>query len=149
MLVLFDPGIVLYLKAFENSTSYLMLFSSLSFLMASWARAEIIVFIIVSFLYLFLVKQKERFKKLFYFAGPIIFIIILVGLYIYLTGNSTIKAHLRLNEFVTRLLYFYVQYKEPFAIPLKMKPFCIETKWSDYLFQPPGPMPGWWLSEHY
>jgi 4-amino-4-deoxy-L-arabinose transferase-like glycosyltransferase len=104
-------GLYLYLKAFESSTSYLMLFSSLSFLMASWARAEILVFIVVSLLYLLLVKQKERFKKLFYFAGPIIFIIILIGLYIYLTRNSTIKAHLRINEFVTRLLYFYVQYK--------------------------------------
>ncbi len=80
--------------------------------MATWARMEVFLFIVVSLLYLLFVKQKKRTKKFIYFAMPIIFVMILVVLYIYITGNSTIKAHLRFNELVDRLVFFYVQYKQ-------------------------------------
>jgi 4-amino-4-deoxy-L-arabinose transferase-like glycosyltransferase len=105
-------GLTFYVKAFENNTSYQMLFSSLSFLMASWARMEIFLFIVVSLLYLLLVKQEERIKKFIYFAIPIFFIMILIGLIIYLTGNRSIMAHLRINELLDRLVFFYIQYQQ-------------------------------------
>jgi 4-amino-4-deoxy-L-arabinose transferase-like glycosyltransferase len=105
-------GLYFYVRASENShsTSYQMLFSSLSFLMAAWARIEVSLFIVVSLLYLLLVNQKERIKKFIYFAMPLIFIIILLALYIYIFRESTLKTHLRFNLFFDRLIFFYVQY---------------------------------------
>ena len=63
-------GLYFYVKAFENTTSYLMLFSSLSFLMASWARMEVFLFIVVSLLYLLLVKQKATNQETCLFCRP-------------------------------------------------------------------------------
>ena len=104
-------GLYYYLKASEGNTSYQMLFSSLSFLMAAWARIEIFLFIVVSLLYLLFVKQEKRVRKFIYFAGPIIFLMSVLGLYLYINRNSTLMIHLRFNEFVDRLVFFYVQYK--------------------------------------
>jgi 4-amino-4-deoxy-L-arabinose transferase-like glycosyltransferase len=105
-------GLYFYVKASEKNTSYQMLFSSLSLLMATWARMEVFLFVAVSLLYLIFVKQKDRIKKFTYFAIPLIILMILVVLYTYITRNSTIMAHLRFKELVDRLVLFYVQYKQ-------------------------------------
>ncbi|MBI4768127.1 MAG: glycosyltransferase family 39 protein [Deltaproteobacteria bacterium] len=104
-------GLFCYLKASEDNISYQMLFSSLSFLMAAWARIEVFLFIALSFLYLLFVKQENRIRKLIYFAGPLIFFLSGIGLYIYINRDSALMAHLRFKEFVDRLVFFYVQYK--------------------------------------
>lgn len=104
-------GLYYYLKASEGDTSYPMLFSSLSLLMAAWARIEIFLFIVVSLLYLLLVKQEKQIRKFIYFAGPLIFFMSVLGLYLYINRNSTLMIHLRFNEFIDRLVFFYIQYK--------------------------------------
>ncbi|MEW6185252.1 MAG: glycosyltransferase family 39 protein [Thermodesulfobacteriota bacterium] len=100
-----------FIKALENGPSYLMLLSSLSFLMASWARAEVLLFFGISFLYLLLIQQEGRVKKFSYFAGPILLFLAFFGFYSYLIPKSSFKAHLRFTEFVDRLLFFHGQYQ--------------------------------------
>ncbi|MBW1716335.1 MAG: glycosyltransferase family 39 protein [Deltaproteobacteria bacterium] len=63
-------GLYLFVSQLDKRNRLYLLLSSLSFLMATWARAEAILFIIVSCLYMLLVKQERKLEKLVIFIMP-------------------------------------------------------------------------------
>jgi 4-amino-4-deoxy-L-arabinose transferase-like glycosyltransferase len=63
-------GLYLFVSQLDKRNRLYLLLSSLSFLMATWARAEAILFIIVSCLYILLVKQERKLEKLAIFIMP-------------------------------------------------------------------------------
>jgi len=71
-------GLYLFVNQLDKKNNIYLLISSLCFLMATWARAEGVLFIAVSFVFILLAKQDKKFEKLFVFAIPVIAIILLI-----------------------------------------------------------------------
>jgi len=67
-------GLYLFVRQIDNKNNLCLLLSSLSFLMATWARVEGILFVVVSCVYILLVKQDRKFEKLLIFTMPVIVI---------------------------------------------------------------------------
>ena len=73
-------GIYLFATAIKNEKrAFLLIFSNVSFLIAGFARFEIIIYIIGSIIYILFFENK-KFKKIFFFIFPAIGLIILVNL---------------------------------------------------------------------
>lgn len=79
----------------EKGKNQFLLFSSVSFLIAGWARFEVIIYIAVSALYIFFSK-KEKIKKFFLFCLPflIFFIVAIFGFFLYQQGLSVWSLYL-------------------------------------------------------
>jgi len=70
-------GLYLFVSQLDSRNRLFLLLSSLSFLAATWARAEAIVFIIVSSLYLLLAKQEGKFERVVIFVVPVVTIMLI------------------------------------------------------------------------
>ncbi len=88
---------------------YLVL-SNLSFLMATWARIEAFLLILVTAFYI-LVSVRERFKKLLFFSAPLLVIVALLFLVQLQTGISVDLIN-RIPEILGKLAAFLSQYKK-------------------------------------
>ena len=64
-------GLYLFVRQIDNKNNLYLLLSSVSFLMATWARVEGILFVVVSCVYILLVKQDRKFEKLLIFTMPV------------------------------------------------------------------------------
>ncbi len=72
-------GICLFITAIKNEKkSFLLIFSNISFLIAGFARFEIIIYMIGSIVYILFFENK-KFKKIFFFIFPAIVLTILVN----------------------------------------------------------------------
>lgn len=73
-------GILFFITSLKKEgKTYLLPLSSLSFLIAGFARFEVIIYVIGSLLYLLLFEDKKL-RKILIFTGPIILLIVLVTL---------------------------------------------------------------------
>ncbi|MDZ7698352.1 MAG: glycosyltransferase family 39 protein [Deltaproteobacteria bacterium] len=103
-------GLYLFLGVEENRRQGVLLLASLSFLMASWARIESILFILVGGVYLMVVPQEKRFYKLFFFLLPLISaltIILCTALFL----NKPLEQTLRLSETINKFSAPLVAYE--------------------------------------
>lgn len=84
-------GVLFFITPFNKNknSNYLILFSSISFLIAGWARFEIVTYLIGSVVYIFLFAE-DKIKKLILFTVPIaaLFLVALLGLAIYKSDFS-------------------------------------------------------------
>jgi len=71
-------GLYFFIKADDRNYRLPLLLSCLSFLMASWARIEALLFIFVTCAYLLAVSQEKRIKKLAIFTMPFALILTFV-----------------------------------------------------------------------
>ncbi|MFP4087378.1 MAG: ArnT family glycosyltransferase [Desulfobacteraceae bacterium] len=95
-------GLYFFVKSEENAYGLGLLFSSLFFLMASWARIESVLFILVSAVYLVAAPSPRRFWKLIWFALPLLGVLFFVlGGVIYF--SKPLDQILRLQEVMTKL----------------------------------------------
>jgi len=67
-------GIYLFILQIEKKSNLLILFSSISFIMGTWARIEGALFILVSISYLLIIKQEDIRRRLFFFLAPVLFL---------------------------------------------------------------------------
>ena len=88
---------------------YLIL-SSLSFLMASWARIEAILFILVSFVYILLVRQDRKIKKISIFAIPVI-LILLFSVFGSMIFNMSVNKFHRAHAITAKFSAPMIEYK--------------------------------------
>jgi len=65
-------GLYLFVSQINNRNNVYLLLSSLCFLMATWARIEAILYIIVSGVYIVLVKQEKKLERLIIFVSPVV-----------------------------------------------------------------------------
>ena len=77
-------GLYLFVSQIDNKNNLYLLLSSLSFLMATWARVEGILFVVVSCVYILVVKQEKKLERLIIFVLPVIILttVIISGLII-------------------------------------------------------------------
>lgn len=68
-------GLYLFILHLEKRRPLLLLLSSICFAVGTWARIEGCLFIIVSAAFLLFLNGRHRFKDLFVFLGPYIFVV--------------------------------------------------------------------------
>ena len=95
-------GLYFFIKSDEKKYRILLLLSCLSFLIASWARIESVLFVLVSSIYLSAVPQKKRIEKLVFFTLPLIGSLVLI-FFAVLFLNKPLEHTLRLYEIVNKL----------------------------------------------
>ncbi len=87
-----------------------LLFSSLSFLMASWARIEALLLVIVSCLYILLIEKKRKLENFAIFISPV-FILILFSLFWALISDVSGNRLYRVNEILPKISNSIDQYQ--------------------------------------
>jgi len=95
-------GLYFFIKSDEKDYRIPLLLSCLSFLIASWARIESVLFVLVSPIYLLAVPQEKRIKKLVFFTLPLIGALVLVFFGVIFL-NKPLEHTLRLDELVDKL----------------------------------------------
>lgn len=73
-------GLYLFVSQLNNRNHLYLLLSSLSFLMATWARVEAILFIIVCCFYILVVRQEMKFEKFIIFIIPIVVLVMFIAI---------------------------------------------------------------------
>ena len=64
-------GLYLFILQTEKKNHLLTLFSSISFIMAAWARIEAVLFIFISAAWLIFMRQEGKWRHLLFFMGPV------------------------------------------------------------------------------
>ena len=98
-------GLYLFVSQIDNKNNVYLLLSSLSFLMATWARVEAILFIIVSCFYLLAARQEMKFKKFIIFITPIAVFIMFIAI------SGLISNMPNLNIFRYKKIMFFNGYE--------------------------------------
>jgi len=70
-------GLYFFVLHFDNRKHVLFVLSSLCYLIAAWARIEVILFLGVSVLYILFLEREKKFLKLFSFIAPPLLILLL------------------------------------------------------------------------
>ena len=103
-------GLYFFIKSGDKNYRLALLLSCLSFLMASWARIEAILFILVTCAYLLAVPQEKRIKKLTIFTMPFAFILAFV-----LSGalffDTSLVDTIRLGEVGNKFAAPFIKYE--------------------------------------
>ncbi len=95
-------GLYFFIQSEERTSRLGLLFSCLCFLMASWARIESVLFILVSAVYLLTLPPQRRIQKFTWFSLPLwsaLFLIFCAVLFF----DKPLEQTLRLQELVTKL----------------------------------------------
>ena len=87
-------GLYLFVSQLDKRNHIYLLLSGLSFLMATWARVEAVVFIIVSCFYILVVKQERKFEKLVIFTIPVAIL-----MFIAISGLIINTSHLNIFRY--------------------------------------------------
>jgi len=72
-------GVFFFVRHFDKRNYLYLFMSSFSFLTASWARIEAILFVIVSCMYILAVRQKNKIKKIAIFILPLFIVALLAA----------------------------------------------------------------------
>lgn len=83
-------GMYLFILQTEKRDDLLILFSSISFIMGTWARIEGALFILVSICYLLIIKQEERKPRLFVFLLPLLCLSLPAGGYMLIFSRESL-----------------------------------------------------------
>lgn len=95
-------GLHFFVKSEETNERLALVISSVSFMMASWARIESALFIMVSLAYLLALGQQDRIRKGTFFALPLVGVLFLV-LVLAMVFDKPIIQTLRLHDIVDKL----------------------------------------------
>lgn len=95
-------GLYFFIRSYEKNDWLFLLFSCLSFLMASWARIESFVFILVGCVCLLTVPEERRIRKAVAFALPLIGALLPI-LWAVIFLDKPLVQTLRLHDIVDKL----------------------------------------------
>ncbi len=95
-------GLYFFIRSYEKNDRLFLLFSCLSFLMASWARIESFVFILVGCVCLLTVPEGRRIRKAVAFAVPLMGALLLI-LWAVIFLDKPLVETLRLHDIVDKL----------------------------------------------
>ena len=104
-------GLSLFISQINKKNHLYLLFSSLSFLMATWARIEAILFFIVSGFYILAVRQEKKIEKLAIFFAPVVIVTMFCISETIIFGVSVNDFH-RANEILDKFSGPIVQYRK-------------------------------------
>jgi 4-amino-4-deoxy-L-arabinose transferase-like glycosyltransferase len=108
----FFAALGLYFFISSNHAKYRLpiLFSSLCFIMAAWARIEAILYIIISCVFILAVRQNKRIQKIVIFTLPVILLMLLLFTSLSFFGISN-QNLFRWEDIGDKLYEPLVQYK--------------------------------------
>ncbi len=89
---------ILQTEQTEKKTHLLTLFSSISFIMAAWARIEAVLFILISAAWLIFTRQEGKWRHLLFFMGPVALLCLGLILCMLISGQDALML------FETRIL---------------------------------------------
>ena len=121
-------GLYFFVARMNQENRLFLLLSSLSFLMASWARIESVLFIAVSLLYL--LYSERKFKNLLIFAAPIL-LFTLAGYVAALFTDFPINNLLRGSEIIDRISIVSSQYQN-LRNELKLLADSQQNEWMNF-----------------
>jgi len=98
-------GLYLFVSQLNKKNHLYLLLSSLSFLMATWARVEAILFIIVSCFYILVARQEMKFEKFIIFVIPIVVLVMFIAI------SGLISNMPNLNIFRYKKIMFFNGYE--------------------------------------
>jgi len=103
-------GLYFFVAQMGKRSRLFLILSSISLLMAAWARVEGVLFIAVTFIYLVFSGEERKTERLLFFAAPIAAAILLgiAGSMIFNTGGDDL---LRINEIKARASAPFIQYR--------------------------------------
>lgn len=103
-------GLYFFVRSNQEKYRVPMLFASLSFIMAAWARIEAILYIIISCVFLLVVRQEKRIQRVVFFTLPAILLVFLLFTSLSFFDFSS-QSFFRLEEIGDKLSEPLVQYK--------------------------------------
>ena len=103
-------GLYFFVAQINNKSRIYLLFSNLSFLMATWARIEAILFVIVSCLYILLIEKERKLESLAIFVSPV-FILILFSIFWALISDVSVNNIYRMRQILPKLSGTIDQYQ--------------------------------------
>jgi 4-amino-4-deoxy-L-arabinose transferase-like glycosyltransferase len=103
-------GLCFFIELDQRNDRLALLLSCLSFIMASWARIESALFIMVSFIYLLAVPQEGRIRKAAFFALPLIGALSLIFCAVVFLDKPLMHI-LRLHDIVDKLSAPFIAYE--------------------------------------
>ena len=71
-------GLYLFTLQIEKKNYLHLVFCSIALFIAAWARLEAILYIIMSFFYIFVIAKEKKLQNLFFFLFPVILIIVIL-----------------------------------------------------------------------
>jgi len=98
-------GLYLFASQFNKRNHLYLLLSSLSFLMAAWARVEAILFIAVSCFYILVAREEMKFEKFIIFIMPIVVLVMFIAI------SGLISDTPNLNIFRYKKIMFFSGYE--------------------------------------
>ena len=103
-------GLYFFVKVTDKTYRLPLLLCCLSYLMASWARIEAILFVFITCLYLLAVPQSKKIEKFAFFGMPLaaILLIVLCGIIFY---DVPLAHTLRLDEIGDKFAEPYIKYE--------------------------------------
>ncbi len=105
-------GLYLFANQMDKTKPLFLLMSNLSFIMATWARIEASLVIIVSCFYILLTTQEKKIEKFIIFITPIIIIFIFSMSGIILFKDISINNLHRMDEITAKFSAPVAQYQE-------------------------------------
>ena len=103
-------GLYFFVRSNQEKYRLPILFSSLCFIMAAWARIEAILYIIISCVFILAVHQNKKIQKITIFTLPAILLVLLLFTSLSLFDFSS-QSLFRLEEIGDKLSEPLVQYK--------------------------------------
>lgn len=103
-------GLYFFVSSNQKKYRLPLLFASLSFIMAAWARIEAILYIIVSFVFILVVRQNKKLERSIFFVFPPILLLILLFTSLSLFGISS-QSIFRWQEIKDKCSDSLVQYQ--------------------------------------
>jgi len=122
-------GLLFFVKSSENRDGLALLLSSLSLMIAAWARIEAAVFILVSLVYLLAIPQEGRIRKAACFALPLMAALSVVFCAVIFL-DAPLNHLLRLNDVIDKL-------SAPFTAYETLRAGLEELRLAELMKQPP------------
>lgn len=103
-------GLYFFVKSIDGDNSPLLALSSICFLAGATARIEVILFLVLSFVYLLFGVKKNRIAKIIFFLAPVAAFSLSAALILKGLGSSVVVS-LRIEEVLTTLSATITGYK--------------------------------------
>jgi 4-amino-4-deoxy-L-arabinose transferase-like glycosyltransferase len=104
-------GLYLFVRQIERKSYLYLALSNISFLMATWARIEAILFIGASFVFIPFIKGKGRIKELSVFVMPLA-LLLLAGMVGLMITEMPVKQLFRTDEVIPKIEAPLIEYTE-------------------------------------
>jgi 4-amino-4-deoxy-L-arabinose transferase-like glycosyltransferase len=96
-------GLYLFILQFQKRNGTLLLLAGLSLLMATWARKEAALFVLVGWVFLIFSRQQHKWFRIFYFTAPYL-VVIGLAVSLYSFSDVDLKSLMKLEQQIENIM---------------------------------------------